>query len=128
MNSTYVMSNIGTRVSPVTEQSMIGGTQKVSSTGVGSVVSATTQLCASCLVKPGPFNTGAVYATINKSDRAGTANVPTTNSFPLDASATSIPVGNLNLLSFYFAGASDVVHILWRNVITPDQQTALNPL
>ena len=127
MSVTHTFQNdaIGTRVSPVSERAAIGGTQKVSSTGAGSVVSATTQACSSCLVKPGPSNTGTVYITINKSDRAGTANVPTTNSFPLDASATSVPVMNLNLLSFYFSGATDVVHILWKNSLTPDQEVAV---
>jgi hypothetical protein len=63
-----------------------------------------------------------VYVTINRAARGGALVVPTVNSFPLDASATSIPVQDLSLLSFYFAGASDVVHILWRDVITPDQE------
>jgi hypothetical protein len=116
---------IGTRISPVSERSMIGGTQVVTSTGDNTVVSATTQACASCLVKPAAGNSGVVYVTINRADRAGTVNIPSANSFPLDASATSIPIGNLNLLSFFFTKNNDTVRILWRDEITPDQETAV---
>jgi hypothetical protein len=125
----FMNNAIGTRISPVSERSMIGGTQIVTATlGDNSVKSATTQACASCLVKPAVGNTGVVYVTINKADRAGTVNIPTADSFPLDASSTSIPVGNLNLLSFFFTKNADTVRILWRDEITPDQEVAVTIL
>jgi len=121
----FINNALGTKTSPVSERSMIGGTQKITTTaGDGTVATATAQPCVSCLVKPAAGNSGLVYVTINRAARGGALVVPTVNSFPLDASATSIPVGDLGLLSFYFAKNNDSIYILWRDELSPDQADA----